>query len=218
MNAPVGSGGSEFNHLPEVRARSEFAADVFVVDSTIRSLQSGVSGSLHSADDLVEIGMSLDRLGVRELIVNVSWRDGPEVIAELARRRPRPPRPSSPRSVLATNLPPDGLRTQSSSVRMTSASSRPPTPTTSGVGQNESTTPTAASRGDSLSGTTTPRSLRSPERRPNTGRRACHTTTPTSAWASHRRQSSISCEPFGAMCPATPRSTCTSRTSTARRR
>jgi hypothetical protein len=89
MNAPVGSGGSEFNHLPEVRARSEFAADVFVVDSTIRSLQSGVSGSLHSADDLVEIGMSLDRLGVRELIVNVSWRDGPEVIAELARRRPR---------------------------------------------------------------------------------------------------------------------------------
>jgi hypothetical protein len=89
MTASIGSGGSEFNHLPEVRSRAEFPPKVFVVDSTIRSLQSGVSGSLHTAADLVEIGMALDGLGVRELIVNLSWRDGPEVIAELARRRPK---------------------------------------------------------------------------------------------------------------------------------
>jgi hypothetical protein len=85
----VGQGGSDFNRSPEVRSRLSFADDVFVVDSTIRSLQSGVSGSIHTAHDLVEIGLALDRLGVRELIINYSWRDGPEVIAELARRRPR---------------------------------------------------------------------------------------------------------------------------------
>lgn len=85
----LGQGGSEFNRLPEVRAKLDFPDQVFVVDSTIRSLQSGVSGSAHRAHDLVEIGMALDRLGVRELIVNFTWRDGPEVVAELARRRPR---------------------------------------------------------------------------------------------------------------------------------
>ena len=64
-----------------------FPDEVFLVDSTIRSLQSGVSGSTHTASDLVDIGVSLANLGVRELIVNVSWRDGPEVIAGLAERR-----------------------------------------------------------------------------------------------------------------------------------
>jgi hypothetical protein len=89
MNAVLGSGGSEFNRLPEVREALAFPDDVFVVDSTIRSLQSGVSGSLHSADDLVTIGMGLDTLGVRELIVNISWRDGPAVVRDLAKRRPK---------------------------------------------------------------------------------------------------------------------------------
>jgi isopropylmalate/homocitrate/citramalate synthase len=89
VSAQVRGGGSEFNRAPEVRAVIEFAADVYVVDSTIRSLQSGVSGSRHDADGLVEIGMALDGLGVRELIVNASWKHGPEVIAGLARRRPK---------------------------------------------------------------------------------------------------------------------------------
>jgi hypothetical protein len=85
----TGNGGSEFNRAPEVRAGLAFPEEVFVVDSTIRSLQSGVSGSLHTAHDLVEIGMALDAIGVRELIVNISWRDGKEVIEQLAARRPR---------------------------------------------------------------------------------------------------------------------------------
>jgi isopropylmalate/homocitrate/citramalate synthase len=54
----------------------DFAPEVYIVDSTIRSLQSGVSGSLHTAQDLVDIGVALDDLGVRELIVNLSWKDG----------------------------------------------------------------------------------------------------------------------------------------------
>lgn len=60
--------------------------DVFLVDSTIRSLQSGVSGSTHSLADLVDIGQAISELGVRELIINVSWRDGLEAIEGLRER------------------------------------------------------------------------------------------------------------------------------------
>ena len=76
-----------FNRDEEVIAGLRFPNEVFLVNSTIRSLQSGVSGSTHTASDLVDIGASLANLGVRELIVNVSWRDGPEVIAGLAERK-----------------------------------------------------------------------------------------------------------------------------------
>lgn len=84
MSLVRGQGGSEFNRVPEVGAELDFSDDVFVVDSTIRSLQSGVSGSHHTAADLVAIGRGLDRLGVRELIVNLSWKDGLEVVRGLA--------------------------------------------------------------------------------------------------------------------------------------
>lgn len=82
------SAASEYNRLPEVLDALQFPPDVFLVDSTIRSLQSGVSGSRHDAADLVAIGLALDELGVRELIVNISWRDGPEVVTGLAQARP----------------------------------------------------------------------------------------------------------------------------------
>ena len=64
-----------------------FPSEVFIVDSTIRSLQSGVSGSRHTVKDLVEIGKMLDELGVREIIVNLilSWKDGLAVCEGLAR-------------------------------------------------------------------------------------------------------------------------------------
>jgi hypothetical protein len=77
----------EFNALPEVRDALAFASDLYIVDSTIRSLQSGVSGSCHTARDLVDIGVALDDLGVRELIVNLSWRDGLAVCEGLAKHR-----------------------------------------------------------------------------------------------------------------------------------
>ena len=76
----------EFNALPEVRSELTFAPDLYIVDSTIRSLQSGVSGSCHTARDLVDIGVALDHLGVREIIVNLSWRDGMAVCQGLAKR------------------------------------------------------------------------------------------------------------------------------------
>ena len=81
--APV---GSEFNREVEVTQNLAFPDDVFLVDSTIRSLQSTWSGSRHTLDDLVEIGVALDGVGVRELIVNVTWRDGLEVIEGLKNR------------------------------------------------------------------------------------------------------------------------------------
>ncbi len=66
----------EFNSVPEVTSELNFAPEVYIVDSTIRSLQSSVSGSRHTARDLVDIGVALDDLGVRELIVNLSWKNG----------------------------------------------------------------------------------------------------------------------------------------------
>lgn len=75
---------SEYNHAPQVLEALDFAKDVYIVDSTIRSLQSGISGSRHSVQDLVEIGKALDDLGVRELIVNLSWKGGVEVCERLA--------------------------------------------------------------------------------------------------------------------------------------
>jgi hypothetical protein len=80
------SASFEFNALPEVRSELTFAPDLYIVDSTIRSLQSGVSGSCHTARDLVDIGAALDDLGVRELIVNLSWKDGMAVCQGLAKR------------------------------------------------------------------------------------------------------------------------------------
>jgi len=77
---------SEYNRLPEVIETLSFPDRVFIVDSTIRSLQSGVSGSRHTVKDLVEIGKALDELGVRELIVNPCWADdGVEIIEGLAK-------------------------------------------------------------------------------------------------------------------------------------
>jgi len=82
-------GGFELNRAPEVTETFELAPEVFIVDSTIRSLQSTVSGSRHSATDLIKIGQAVDRLGVRELLVNLAWRDGLDVAAGLGRARPR---------------------------------------------------------------------------------------------------------------------------------
>jgi hypothetical protein len=76
----------EFNDSPEAQAQIGFADDLYIVDSTIRSLQSGVSGSRHTARDLVDIGVALDDLGVRELIVNLSWKDGIAACEGLAAR------------------------------------------------------------------------------------------------------------------------------------
>lgn len=76
----------EFNDTPDARSGITFADRPYIVDSTIRSLQSGVSGSAHTARDLVEIGSALDELGVRELIVNLSWRDGVAACEGLAAR------------------------------------------------------------------------------------------------------------------------------------
>lgn len=84
----LGQGGFELNRAPEVVGEFEFAPEIFLIDSTIRSLQSTVSGSRHTASDLVEIGLLVDKLGVRELLVNLSWRDGLEVIEGLAAARP----------------------------------------------------------------------------------------------------------------------------------
>jgi len=84
----LGKGGFELNRDPDTRALLDFPSEVFIVDSTIRSLQSSVSGSRHAADDLVEIGLALDRLGVRELLINLSWADGLEVVEKLASARP----------------------------------------------------------------------------------------------------------------------------------
>lgn len=78
----------EFNRHPDATQHLRFADEVYLVDSTIRSLQSTVSGSRHRAADLVEIGLALDRIGVRELIVNAGWKDGIDVIAGLAATRP----------------------------------------------------------------------------------------------------------------------------------
>jgi hypothetical protein len=75
---------SGFGMDPEVVRALEFPSDVYIVDSTIRSLQSGVSGSRHTAKDLIDIGAALDGLGVRELIVNLSWKDGLTVCEGLA--------------------------------------------------------------------------------------------------------------------------------------
>ena len=79
-------GGSEFNREAAVLDGLDTPPEVYLVDSTIRSLQSGVSGSTHTLEDLIEIGVALSELGVRELIVNVSWRDGSETIEGLRRR------------------------------------------------------------------------------------------------------------------------------------
>lgn len=76
--------GSEYNVAPQVVETLSFAPDVYIVDSTIRSLQSGNSGSRHTARDLIDIGIALGRLGVRELIVNLSWKDGLAVCEGLA--------------------------------------------------------------------------------------------------------------------------------------
>ena len=75
---------SDYSHHPEVQETLNFPSELYIVDSTIRSLQSGVSGSCHTAKDLIEIGVALDGLGVRELIVNLSWRDGFAVCSGLA--------------------------------------------------------------------------------------------------------------------------------------
>lgn len=75
---------SEYSHRREVQETLDFPPQIYIVDSTIRSLQSGVSGSCHTAKDLVEIGVALDGLGVRELIVNLSWKDGLAVCSGLA--------------------------------------------------------------------------------------------------------------------------------------
>jgi hypothetical protein len=83
-----GTGGFELNRDPIAVGGISWASDVFLVDSTIRSLQSGVSGSHHGADDLVAIGLALDALGVRELIVNLSWKHGIETVRGLAAARP----------------------------------------------------------------------------------------------------------------------------------
>lgn len=78
--------GFEFNRHPAALGRQEFPSEVYLVDSTIRSLQSGVSGSCHSGADLVDIGVALGELGVRELIINVTWRDGLETLTGLRQR------------------------------------------------------------------------------------------------------------------------------------
>ena len=76
--------GCEYNEFPEVRKTYEFAKEVYIVDSTIRSLQSGVSGGCHSVQDLVEIGKALDVLGVKKQIINLDWKNGIEVCEGLA--------------------------------------------------------------------------------------------------------------------------------------
>ncbi|WP_226582377.1 hypothetical protein [Acuticoccus sediminis] len=76
----------EFNDVPEAKAQLNFAPETYIVDSTIRSLQSGVSGSLHTASDMIEIGAALSDIGVRELIVNLSWKDGFTVAEGLAEK------------------------------------------------------------------------------------------------------------------------------------
>lgn len=85
----LGQGGFALNRDDATLAQLDFPDDVYLVDSTIRSLQSSVSGSQHTAADLVDIGMAVDALGVRETIVNTSWRDGLETVAGLVERRPR---------------------------------------------------------------------------------------------------------------------------------
>ena len=89
IDSRLGRGGFMINHDPETYALLEFPEDVWLVDSTIRSLQSTVSGSSHTADDLIDIGMMVDGLGVREILVNAQWADGIETIIGLAERRPK---------------------------------------------------------------------------------------------------------------------------------
>lgn len=88
IDSRLGRGGFMLNQDPETQALLEFPDKVWMVDSTIRSLQSTVSGSSHTAQDLVDIGMMVDRLGVREILVNAQWADGIETIAGLSERRP----------------------------------------------------------------------------------------------------------------------------------
>lgn len=88
IDSRLGRGGFMINHDPETQALLEFPDEVWMVDSTIRSLQSTVSGSSHTADDLIDIGMMVDSLGVREILVNAQWADGIETITGLAERRP----------------------------------------------------------------------------------------------------------------------------------
>lgn len=83
---PAGS-GVEYNTAPAVTRTLDFPAEIRIVDSTIRSLQWGVSGSRHTLADLVEIGKALDALGVRELIVNPVWKDGVRICEALAQER-----------------------------------------------------------------------------------------------------------------------------------
>ncbi len=89
IDSRLGHGGFMLNRDSETEALLDFPDDVFLVDSTIRSLQSTVSGSSHRAQDLVDIGMKVDELGVRELLVNAQWADGIETIEGLAARRPK---------------------------------------------------------------------------------------------------------------------------------
>ncbi len=80
----IGMKTSGYNELPEVRKVLNIPEKVYLVDSTIRSLQSGVSGGRFTVRDLVEIGKALDGLGVKELIINLSWKNGLEVVRGLA--------------------------------------------------------------------------------------------------------------------------------------
>lgn len=75
---------NEYNFLPEVRKGYNFPREVYIVDNTIRSLQSGASGGFHKVSDIVKIGKALDDLGVRELIVQLSWQEGPKICEKLA--------------------------------------------------------------------------------------------------------------------------------------
>lgn len=88
IDSRLGEGGFMLNRDPETQALLDFPDEVWLVDSTIRSLQSTVSGSSHSADDLIEIGMMTDSLGVREILVNAQWADGIDTISGLSERRP----------------------------------------------------------------------------------------------------------------------------------
>jgi isopropylmalate/homocitrate/citramalate synthase len=75
---------SEYNSLPEVRKTYSIQKEVYIVDSTIRSLQAAVSGGYHTVSDLIEIGKALDSLGVRELYVNLVEKNGVKVCEGLS--------------------------------------------------------------------------------------------------------------------------------------
>jgi len=76
---------SEYNHSAEVRESYHFPKEVFIVDSTVKTLQSGASGGYHTTEDLVEIGKAIDQLGVREMMVQLTWQDGLKICEGLAR-------------------------------------------------------------------------------------------------------------------------------------